>query len=687
MFLRWQHYKREEDRMDGQLVVRSFGREAIRSFPEGIRREWVITNGIGGYAGSSVIGANTRKHHGLLIAALHAPTDRKVLLNRIDEKAVFHNRTVSFSSVQRKKHYYENGWENQTEFCYDAVPTFSYFMEGLFVRKTVSMEWEKNTTAILYEMKNEGEDAIIELSPSFVYRDHNDGAGKRDHKWKVSCQKDTITLVPNQNKNIKIRLFASCGDFVLSNREELYDENIELQTEIDTGMSSKDTGYIPYHIELSLKAGEQKDVSIICTIENSYERDAKVTIKNARERAKELILQGGDKDSLYNSLVMAADKFITKRASTNGKTILAGLPWFTDWGRDTMISFTGLTLVTKRFEDAKSILKTFAQYEKEGLIPNMFPDSDTDPLYNTVDASLWYFYCVDQYLRYVDTKEAKDFIRNEIYPCLKKIQTAYENGTKFSIYMDTDGLIHAGSDLDQVTWMDVRVKDWVVTPRHGKPVEINALWYNAVKVMEKLSDEYNEPEYSKHLQELAARISKSFSDKFWNEQAGCLYDVVEELRPGEEEAKNNAQIRPNQVWAVSLPYTMLDEDKENSIVSVLLQKLYVGVGMRTLPVEDPNYHGVYVGALHDRDAAYHQGTAWAFPLGGFIDAYVKVNKNTEEARMRARDLLIPIMHHLNDGCIGGIAEIFDADAPHISRGCYTQAWSVGEILRAYSNII
>ena len=342
-----------------------------------------------------------------------------------------------------------------------------------------------------------------------------------------------------------------------------------------------------------------------------------------------------------------------------------------------MISFTGLTLCTGRFTEAKDILLTFAKYCKDGLIPNMFPDNGQDPLYNTADASLWYFYAVYKYLQYVKTDEAYEFVKKEIYPSLKSIIEAYRHGTGFSIYMDNDYLIHAGSGLDQVTWMDVRVGDWVATPRHGKPVEINALWYNALCIMELLAQKYGDD--SSYYSALADKVKESFNSKFWNPKAGCLYDVVDE--------EPDDTIRPNQIYAVSLPFTMLDSAKEKSIVDIVKDKLYVGCGLRSLDPDHKDYHPIYIGSLSKRDHAYHQGTAWGFLLGAFISAYVKVNTPCKETAAAAIELLVPVKQHLLENCIGSICEIFDGNAPHKGRGCYAQAWSVGEVLRCYTEDI
>ena len=339
-----------------------------------------------------------------------------------------------------------------------------------------------------------------------------------------------------------------------------------------------------------------------------------------------------------------------------------------------MIAFEGLTLVTKRFDDAREILESFAKYIKNGLVPNVFPDINCDPGYNTVDASLWYFQAAYQYLNYTGDREDYKFIEEKIYPKLKEIYKAYSTKTDFSIGMDNDGLVFAGGGLDQVTWMDVRVGDYVVTPRHGKPVEINALWYNALKIMSILAKEFNE-EY-KEYDDLAYKVKESFNNRFWNDEKQCLYDVVDE---------NDDKIRPNQIWAVSLPFSILDKDREKAIVNTVHKHLYSTYGLRSLSFMDKEYKNKYIGKLFDRDCAYHMGTTWGFLIGGFISAYCKVNEYSKEAIEKANHMCKVFEDTMNDGCINGIAEIFDGDFASTSRGCYSQAWSVAEVLRAYAN--
>ena len=660
----------------------SFGREIMRTFPEAIRREWVVTNGIGGYAGSSVIGANTRKHHGLLIAAFHAPTDRKVLLGSIDERLLLSNEEIVFSSAQHAGGVYTEGFHYQTGFGFDALPVFEYCIQGIRIQKKLAMEHGKNTTAIEYRIDNPlSEDSELLLRPVFHYRDHNDGAAADQLKFKTLSTDRELLLVPDEAPERMIRLYFSQGCATAALEEEKYDLNEELQTEIDTGMKGEDNGFVPYEIRIGIPAGKETVLSLVCTAEEEYEPDASLTIEKAGKRAEKLIKNAGYEDPFINRLVVSADNFIAERSSTGEKTILAGLPWFTDWGRDTMISLTGLTLITHRYKDAESILKTFTQYEKNGILPNMFPDRNVEPLYNTVDASLWFFHCVYEYMQSVEYDRAMPFIREHIYDCLKRILKAYEEGTDYSIRMEEDGLIRAGSGQDQLTWMDVRFDGRAVTPRHGKPVEINALWYNALKVMQLLAGELGEAAYAAQLGLKAEKTAESFRKRFFNPETGCLYDVVDE----EDETgvrADDPKIRPNQIWAVALPFTMLSKEEEGKITETVLRKLYTDFGLRTLAPEEKEYRGIYRGTLKERDLAYHQGTAWPFLLGGFFTAILKKGDYSREAAREAEKYMKPLKQHLNDGCIGGIAEVFDGDRPHYAGGCYSQAWSVAEILRS-----
>ena len=665
------------------MITYQYTQKDWTTFKEGIKREWAVTNGIGGYAGSSMIGAHSRTHQGYLIASLHAPIERYLVFSKINETATVGTSTVSFETSQHcasGKTVYTEGQKFLTSFIYDGSVHYTYETDNFSFEKHITLKRNANVCAVAYELTAGDSDCTFTLTPLFNYREHSESSTPDTLKFETFTEDRTFYLVPEKNKDIAIRFQTSEGTF--SERETVYDIDMQLQIEVDLETDGLDCHYCPVDLSIAVPANTTKKVSILCSIGDVNERPSPVSAteafsileENARCHA-ELFEKAGYHDSFANQLVLASDQFLTYRESTKMMTVLAGLPWFTDWGRDTMIAFTGLTLCTKRFKEAEEILLTFARYIRHGIVPNMFPDDNMPPLYNTVDASLWYFYAVYQYLNYNPAAEAETFVKEQIFPHLKEIVSAYEKGTDFSIYMEDDGLIHAGSGLDQITWMDVRVGDWVATPRHGKPVEINALWYNALRIMESLCEKFDEDASAYRTR--ANQVKESFNAKFWDSSNQCLFDVVDGDEPDDH-------IRPNQVYAVSLPFSLLPEEQEKAVVALVEKELFVGCGLRSLAPDHPDYHGIYCGALAKRDAAYHQGTAWGFLLGGFFSAYMKVNHHSSSAAENAVRMLEPVRKHLTDsGCIGSISEIFDGDAPHNPRGCYAQAWSVGEVLRCY----
>ena len=665
------------------MITYQYTQKDWTTFKEGIKREWAVTNGIGGYAGSSMIGAHSRTHQGYLIASLHAPIERYLVFSKINETVTVGTKTVSFETSQHRasgKTVYAEGQKFLTSFIYDGSVHYAYETDNFSFKKHITLKRNANVCAVAYELTAGDSDCTFTLTPLFNYREHSESSTPDTLKFETFTEDRAFYLVPEKNKDIAIRFQTSEGTF--SERETVYDIDMQLQIEVDLETDGLDCHYCPVDLSIEVPANTTKKVSILCSIGDVNERPASVSAteafsileENARCHA-ELFEKAGYRDSFANQLVLASDQFLTYRESTKMMTVLAGLPWFTDWGRDTMIAFTGLTLCTKRFKEAEEILLTFARYIRHGIVPNMFPDDNMPPLYNTVDASLWYFYAVYQYLHYNPAAEAEAFVKEQIFPHLKEIISAYEKGTDFSIYMEDDGLIHAGSGLDQITWMDVRVGDWVATPRHGKPVEINALWYNALRIMESLCEKFDEDASAYRTR--AEQVKESFNAKFWDSSNQCLFDVVDGDEPDDH-------IRPNQIYAVSLPFSLLPEEQEKAVVALVEKELFVGCGLRSLAPDHPDYHGIYCGALAKRDAAYHQGTAWGFLLGGFFSAYMKVNHHSSSAAENAVRMLEPVRKHLTDsGCIGSISEIFDGDAPHNPRGCYAQAWSVGEVLRCY----
>lgn len=645
-----------------------FGKSSWRTFEQGIQKEWLLTNGIGGFASSTIIGANTRRYHGLLVASLKPPVSRHLILSKIDESIIIDGQTFNLFSYEVPGFVME-GYHHLERFKQDPLPHYIYRVKDIYIEKKISMVYGENTVAVVYHVKNGTSSINLRLTPLVNFRDYHFNSNRAYMNFTKEQRKDTLTVRPSYY-DIDINVYCSEGKF-----EDLDDSwfyNMDYAVERERGLSSVEDHYIPGYFDVYIKPMEEKYITVIATTEKSIKHKSGLEIINKEEkRLKKLIEKAGYKDEMARKLVQAADSFIVHRESTDAKTIIAGYPWFTDWGRDTMIAFTGLTLATRRFEDAKEILYTFSKYVKDGLIPNMFPDAGHEPPYNSVDAPLWYFEAVNKYVNYTGDYE---FIKNNIYDGLKEIIKSYREGTRFKIAMDKDYLISAGDEHTQLTWMDAKVGDWVVTPRHGKAVEINALWYNSLKVMSMLSKHFKED--SKAYEDLAEKVRRSFTKSFWNDEKQCLFDCI-------TDSYKDDKVRPNQIMAASLSYPVIEEEKARKVVYKVFKELYTAYGLRSLSPESDEYRGIYIGDQYRRDGAYHQGTVWTWPLGQFITAYMKINNYSDKARGIAMKFIEPFEDHLNDACIGSISEIFDGNEPLIPRGCFAQAWSVAEILRAY----
>lgn len=662
--------------------VYKFGRGQWKTIEQGNELLWLMGNGIGGYSNHTVSGGGTMSFNGYLIASLNPPVSRYLVFTRTEEELYIDDRKYDLTSQQYINHS-KNGEKYLQRFLFDSVPQYIYNVEDATIKKSISMEYGHNTVVVCYEVDNGSEDIKLNIVPLFNYRVAGETTEKSQLDFKVTNSDNHLRLTPKNNNELNIDFQISEGSFYdrslmpvsMATPNYIMEENHYYMIDNRTGYLGLDNHYTPYEVHVDIKAHEHKKFYVKCTTDGLDNRDGFEILDEYKNRADGLVKKAGYNDGLANNLVKAADHFIVNRNSTGLKTILAGYPWFTDWGRDTMIAFEGLVLVTKRFDEAKEILESFARYIKNGLVPNVFPDENSEPGYNTVDASLWYFQATYKYLKYTETESDYHFIKTKIYPKLIEIFKAYSTKTDFSIGMDEDGLIYAGGGLDQVTWMDVRVGDYVVTPRHGKPVEINALWYNALCIMEELSYRFGDSVevYSK----LKQQVKVSFNEKFWNEENRCLFDVVDE---------NDGAIRPNQIWAVSLPFSVLEREKEKKIVEVVYKHLYSTYGLKSLSFMDDRFKSKYIGKLFNRDCAYHMGTTWGFLIGPFIIAYCKVNDNSKEAMEKAREMCEVFEDHMKDGCINGIAEIFDGEFSSTSRGCYTQAWSVAEVLRAYAYV-
>ena len=690
--------------------------DKLNNYKTNIYREWLLTNGLGGYASSSVIGSHSRIQHGYLIASLHAPLERYLVFSKTNERLVCGSRIYDLTTATHKGPYtseFNQGNMHLKSFKYDGNITYIYEAGGMRLTKTISLVQGKNQCTIAYTLENNGPAAGIVITPLMNYRPHGKTMTVEDLRWELPEEifkeiRDEASgnvgfyYTPVSNSKVRVSLIASGCEMV--KRNNLYDENMELQQELDYGDHGLDSHIKPYDFVIEVAAGGVSKASFVCTVDVNdtsakkkeawgnlvtVEREtAFIELEKNKKRIQELMEKSSfeEDDEFAQLLTIAADQFIVDNKQNGKKTIIAGYPWHTECGRDTMLAFTGLCLETGRFDDAKSILLAYASYIKNGLLPKKFPEDGKEPSRNAADISLWYFYAVHNYLKYVDTDEAWKFVEDEIYPSLQEIMGAYRKGTSYSIGMDDDALMRAGDGRDRVTWMDVRIGEESVTPRQGKAVEINALWYNALMTMEEISRgiarrTHNKPEnylaYAGGCSQLAMWVKEAFNTDFWYEEGGYLYDVI-------NDEDKDATLRPNQIFAVSLPFTMLDAEKEKSVVKAVKEHLYVGLGLRTLDKYDEQYHGTFTGSEEDRNRAYHQGTAWTFLLGAFIEAYLKTGGHSAQSIEEAKAMFDPIEKHLVQGCIGSIAEIFDGDEPHNARGCVAQAISVGEVLRAYA---
>ena len=657
-----------------------FGKHNWRDYDSGCEKEWLLTNGLGGYSSLSAICSNNRRYHALLVAALKPPVDRVVLLSNVLEDICFEDgKCVSLSSFKTVDGYVNRGFENQQRMIYELLPEFVYSVRDIFIKKKISMVYGKNTTVISYEVRNRSQKTTLKLTPMTNFRDHHHLSSREslvlNKKIAYCAREDNFksgintyeVVVTNKTSPVKLKLYCSEGSF--SELNDCYFDRMTYDIECERGQDFVEDHFIPGFFEIDLKPYETKNITFVASSEDEYPSCAAPVIQNEEQRLNELIKKANVKHPLCKELVLSADNFIVHRKSTQAKTVIAGYPWFTDWGRDTMIAFSGLTLATGRYEDAREILYTFSKYVDYGLIPNVFPEDGEKPAYNSVDAALWYFEAVNSYLDY--TKDSQ-FISEYIYPCLERICQSFMQGTLYDIRMTEDGLVTAGNKHTQLTWMDVKVGDWVVTPRHGKAVEINALWYNALMVMSRLSNLFGKNDI---YLSFAEKAKNSFVKVFWNDKKNCLYDVVnyEGCDPS---------VRPNQILACALSYNVIDRERAKLVVEKVWQCMYTPYGLRTLSEDDANFRGVYKGDMLSRDGAYHQGTVWTWVLGRFIKAFVWANGETQQARKLAQDFVLPFQDHIRDAGLKSISEIFDGSEPHSPRGCFAQAWSVSEILRA-----
>ena len=622
---------------------------------------WLLANGLGGFASTSAAFSVTRCDQGLLVAA-KTPNQRFNLVHRLSEELIVGGKSV-FLSTQTfgDEKSPEDGWRYLSSFVWENGPAWLYQLNGVQVRRRCAVAHGSNAAAAVYTVENRSElPCTLRLTPVLQFSPKGEPRQKQlplqyaDGK----IQGAGLTLYVKSDQQLTA---------VPQRWETLFYADDQKDGRCGTGL-----GLICCTAELTVPQGGTGHLELVFSTEPIAGTGMEIVCKS-EQRQRALIEQSGFKSPVAQELARSADAFIADRASTGGKTIIAGYPFFGDWGRDTMIALPGCTLAPGRYDTAKSILRTFLACERDGLVPNLFPEGEEEPRYNTVDAALLLINCV--WLYYQRTGDA-EFVR-EAWPVMVKIIRAYQTGTRHAIGMDTDGLVHAGQGLDQVTWMDVCVDGILPTPRHGKPVEINAYWYNALRILQELAPTAGET--GAGYGDLAALVKESFSRAFWMEDKGCLKDVISESGADE-------QIRCNQIWAVSMPFTMLSPAQEKQVVETVRRYLYTPFGLRTLSPEDPEFHPFYGGSQKERDMAYHQGTIWPYPLGAYYLAYLKTHGNTAQAAAQVRSHLESMEAMLREGCAGQLPEIYDGGNPGPSKGCFAQAWSVGELLRVYEKL-
>ncbi len=656
----------------------TLGKETLSRFDDAIKKEWLVTNGLGGYASSTVLGINTRKYHGLLVAAFHPPGDRRVCLAKVDEEIEVGNTLYPLSSNEFQNEVFPQGHSYLKEFSVSPFPKHVYSVQNIEMEKILFMPFETNATLILYNVMNNGDvDAKLRVYPLVNWRHFHSVTDR----WKASQD--------SSKQKSRLVLQSIGGGYHATGK---WIEKLYYREEARRGESSLDDCYQSGYFEFEAKAGKNASLALVAaadkdeatarrTVEglpgNLHDVTALLQRETARRENRLAELYETHKSvtqSEWLSLLdEAGDAFIVKAAGSGYKAIISGYHWFEAWGRDAFVSLPGLTLVSGRFEDARTLFLSSSKYCSKGLIPNFVPDViGQPPAYNSVDATLWYVNAVLQYLKYTGDFE---FVRTHLWETLKAIIEWHLKGTLFDIHVDTDGLLSHGSRL---TWMDAAADGQAVTPRIGKAVEVQALWYNALKTMELLARKFYEISHAEEYASMAAKAQKSFSQRFWNGEKRYLYDVV-------TQSDCDDSLRPNQVIAVSLDFNMLDAEKNENVINCVQQELLTEFGLRTLSRNDPRYRGVYDGDRRRRDEAYHNGTVWPWLLGPFTTAFLKVKGSSDSQREYAmKNFLLPLfIEKTSEVCLGTIGEIFDGDTPHKTRGCVSQAWSIAEPLRAY----
>ena len=665
---------------------------------QGLKREWIITNGIGGYCSSTIIGANTRKYHGLMVAPLYSPGRRNLILSKLDECIILNGKKHDlYTNICRN--YVSQGFKYLESFQKDILPIFKYKIEDTEITKTICMQYERNTVIVYYKIRNGNSNTKLQLAPVFNFRDFH--SMNTNHNFELSQEKDSdkIKLIIDNNTHHPIYMKVSDGKYS-EHFNDIFNNMFYIEEE-KRGFFPEENHIVSGVFDIEIEPNEEKNISFICSMEeNIDEIDYKQVINNEiirinnvynnslliDNRKEHKTKEEQKRDNLARLFMIAADNFVVYRPNFGLHSLIAGYPWFLDWGRDSLISLEGLCLIPKRYDIARDVLLTCTRDIKYGLIPNGYSEVDNSPLYNSADASLLLFEQVQKYLEYTDDHK---FIKENIYPKLKMIIEHYSTGIDVhdnNIYLEDDGLISSGTENTQNTWMDAKYGDFAFTPRCGKAVEINALWYNALKIMEKLTKKYEKIGkviQSRKYAEMAEKCKESFNKEFYNKKKKCLYDVI-----------GDGKVRPNQLFALSLTYPVVEPNSEISenIITIVEKKLLNNYGLKTLAKGEKNYIDVYEGDNFKRDASYHQGITWPWLLGLYYNA-LKNMKNSEKNKEKKKELETKISDFKKKvekvfskeiaerGCIGSIAEIYDSRTPYLPKGAFAQGWSVAEIFR------
>ena len=662
---------------------------------EGLQKEWIITNGIGGYSSSTIIGANTRKYHGLLIAPLTPPARRYLVLSKLDESIEINGEKHNlYTNVC--KNYISDGYKYQEEFEKEYVPLFKYKIGQVEITKIICMEYGHNTVGVYYKIKNGSEKSKLTLAPTINFRDFHQMNTNHNFDVYQNINKNKVKLIVDGNAQTPIYMNLSEGEYI-KHDNDIFSNMFYIEEE-KRGFYPEENLYVPGVYEVEIQANEEKEISFVCSMEENIEE------KNVRRIINKEIIRLGEifnesllidyrknkktkkeleKDELIKAYLIAADSFIVYRPNFGLHTIIAGYPWFLDWGRDSLISFEGLLLIPKRFEIAKEVLKTMVRDIKYGLVPNGYSGYDNRPLYNSVDASLLLF---EQIQKYIDYTGDYKFVKEELYSKLEDIIENYCHKIDVddnNIYLDEDGLIISGTEDTQNTWMDAKYDGIAITPRNGKAVEINAMWYNANMIMSFLAKKFGHIIKAKDYKKIAEKCKKSFNSKFYNEEKQCLYDVL-----------GDDKIRPNQLFALSLTYPVMEPTsvEAENMIDIVEKKLLNPYGLKTLAKGEPDYVEIYEGDGKQRDSSYHQGITWPWLLGLYYNSLKNILKATKKSAEKEdiKDKIQKLVDSttktfaeeiLKNGCIGSIAEIYDSKKPQLPKGTISQAWSVSEIIR------